>query len=214
MSSRSPSPASTVRARTPSDPSNPDFLASALSRLNLTPAPSPPRRQPTVSQPPSTVSFQTLRSDTTYDDPDIWTLGSTTGDDGASRSGTMSRDEAVSYAGHVALAFVMCPSDVSGGSQARKLVFYQSLIVQFDLCDHEVLPTSINKCRELLRTGVYISIKEYLEVVARRGDVLREVTQFNSKTALRRHLMKRRKRAPLEKAKAEMLQPFLISMYR
>ncbi|GAA5926951.1 hypothetical protein JCM1841_001596 [Sporobolomyces salmonicolor] len=214
MSSRSSSPASTVRARTPSAPSHPDFLVSALSRLNLAPAPSPPRCLETlVSQSPSAASLYTLRSSPSYDDPEIWTLGSTSGDDGASRSGLMSRDEALSYAGDVAFAFATNPSHVSSGSQARKLVFYQSLLVQFALCVHEQLPASIVRCKKLLRASVRISIKQYLEVVARRGDVLSEVTQFDSTAALRRHLKKPGNHAPIKTAKAEMLQPFLVTLY-
>ncbi|GAA5858664.1 hypothetical protein JCM1840_006506 [Sporobolomyces johnsonii] len=214
MSSRSSSPASTVRATTPSAPSHPDLLISALSRLNLTPAPSPPRRlQPIVSEPSPAASFLTLRSVTTHDDPDIWTLGSTSGDDGGSRSGLLSRDEASSYAHEVALAFVENPSHVSGGSPARKLVFYQSLIVQFALRTHEELPNSITKCKKLLRASLNIAIKQYLEVMARGGNVLQEVEQFKSKKALRLHLMKRRNRVRLETAKAEMLQPFLVTIF-
>ncbi|GAA5889255.1 hypothetical protein JCM5296_005848 [Sporobolomyces johnsonii] len=213
MSSRSSSPASTVRATTPSAPSHPDLLISALSRLNLTPAPSPPRRvQPIVSEPSSAASFHTLCSVTTHDDPDIWTLGSTSGDDGGSRSGLMSRDEASSYAHEVALAFVQNPSHVSGGSSARKLVFYQSLIVQFALRTHAELPTSIKKCKKLLKARLHISIKQYLEVMRRGGNVLTEVKQFRSKAALCSHLRKPRTRVRIDEAKAEMLEPLLITI--
>ncbi|GAA5855855.1 hypothetical protein JCM9279_003340 [Rhodotorula babjevae] len=238
MVSRSSSPASTVRHAGPPRPRSAaarppgerdDFLASALARLNLS--------RPST---PSLARAHPALVDTTaptHDDPSIWrTLSaatsacSATGDeDEEDEEGPHSllegRTAAQQYADSVVLLTLGTSTtgdgsewahEVDGGARKR-LVFYQALLIQFERCKPEDVPSSVTACLKLLRR-IHVCIPHYLAVVRRGGIVAEEVEQFKSVLALREYLQtgskkqRAKKLIPRDVAKSEFLKPFLITV--
>ncbi|KAK4049159.1 hypothetical protein OIV83_004322 [Microbotryomycetes sp. JL201] len=113
------------------------------------------------------------------------------------------RESNSAYADSVAQYYVRDMQQfVQAGSQHRVL-FYQALLMQFN---------SVTQCKKLLRM-VHISITEYLDAM-RRGQSASVVTRYASKHDLRLAIMlKDAKICKLGKAKAEMMQPFLVEIY-
>ncbi|GAA5915896.1 hypothetical protein JCM6882_001753 [Rhodosporidiobolus microsporus] len=131
-------------------------------------------------------------------------------------SGLMTPEEAQSYAGEVARDFLFSEEDEEGGGRlgSEKLIFYQSLVVQFHLCAPKDVPTSITACCKLL-SGVHISIREYLNAVKKGKNVKNTVKQHRSRKELRNYLLegpKKQKLVSLDTAKSELLQPFLVEV--
>ncbi|POY76277.1 hypothetical protein BMF94_0472 [Rhodotorula taiwanensis] len=130
----------------------------------------------------------------------------------------ISQEDAVSYASSVVLATLssdagqVVPFDQR--TSAEKLAFYQSLILQFDLTPQDALPSSLSKCKELLRT-LHVAVGEYLAVIERGGVVSEEVEQYRGVNELRKALggKKNRKRVPRAILKSQLLTVFMIHLY-
>ncbi|GAA5909398.1 hypothetical protein JCM8208_005729 [Rhodotorula glutinis] len=234
MASRSSSRASTIRNAGPPRPRTAGpgerdcFLASALARLNLSRPSTPALAHPHPALVDTTAP--------THDDPSIWrTLSAATSqlgatdDDDDGESGTQSliegRTPAQRYADSVVL-LTLGTSTTGGGSEwahevdggtRKRLVSYQALLVQFERCEPEDVPSSVTACLKLLR-HIHVHIPHYLAVVRRGGVVAEEVEQFQSVQALRDFLragskkQRAKKIIPRDLAKSEFLKPFLITV--
>ncbi|BGP17719.1 hypothetical protein JCM10213_005299 [Rhodosporidiobolus nylandii] len=240
---RPTSRASTVRPqdghRAPSNTSErSEFLSLALSRLNLsrpsTPAAASNSLAPLADadEEHSSVDSRTMqtlgsvsspvdrrnssRRASSTADPTFFTLS------GSYTSGAMRNSEtpsllSVEDASGIVASFLVDSDSFATRSRSEKLLFYQSLVVQFGLCDVENVPTSVTACHKLLRQ-VHISIKQYLMAVS-GGRSIDTVTRYRNVRELREYLTsgskksKKNKLVSLDQAKSEMMRPFLINLY-
>ncbi|GAA6016297.1 hypothetical protein JCM10207_000461 [Rhodosporidiobolus poonsookiae] len=243
MSDRPLSRASTARPgapRTPATPSERDtFLSLALARLSLS-RPSTPANGLGALRPASerdegtdqdrgegsagateAKTMQTLGTVTSPAQPRSSASGaggplfSLSGSETSPfTDGLMSRDEADEYAGSVVRSFLSENSSRVERTKHERLVFYQSLCVQFDLCDPEDVPSTQTQCCKMLEE-VNICLREYLDVLDAGGDVRTEVKRYETRHDLRKYLWEgpmHEKYIPLNLAKAELLNPFLVNV--
>ncbi|GAA5986130.1 hypothetical protein JCM11641_004719 [Rhodosporidiobolus odoratus] len=237
---RPSSRASTIRAPEAHHPAadssdREDFLSSALARLNLTPRPPTPalnlgalgeydEDDDDVSSSDGPKTMQTLGSVTSpatrRGSMQTGASGTFVSLSGSRTSGTARQSEtstllSVEDASDIVHSFFVNSDRSSGRTGSEKLLFFQALVVQFAVCRPSKVPSSIKNCVKLLRQ-VHISIRQYLNVVQRGGDVATEVQRFRSKAELRDFLCsgkRKKKLVALDTAKSEMLTPFLIELY-
>ncbi|GAA5873160.1 hypothetical protein JCM8547_006805 [Rhodosporidiobolus lusitaniae] len=241
MDDRPPSRTSTVRpgdSRTPASAAEREnFLSLALARLSLS-RPATPRAPlepvPSATEQDSTLpppTMQTLGSATSRPSAEQEEEGEEAGTRSHRRGsgggdtfftlsgsrtsltdGTLSRDETSSLAHEVVFAFLTDSVQDSydlAEFRSDRLLFYRALLIQFGICKPKNLPNTIEGCRKLLRQ-IHICLKEYLKVVERGGDVGAEVQRARPLPSFRPRPPCRT--IPLDRAKSELLQPFLIEV--
>ncbi|GAA5991123.1 hypothetical protein JCM10908_006547 [Rhodotorula pacifica] len=128
----------------------------------------------------------------------------------------LSHEDAVSYASSILLESLSTSNKsvpFHKRSTGDRLAFYQSLILQFNLCSQSCLPGSITKCEKVLRT-IHIAVGEYLAVVKRGGNVAKEVTRYKSAQQLRKALFSGGgpKTVSREVIKSQLLAVFLVTI--
>ncbi|KAM0786480.1 hypothetical protein ACM66B_001939 [Microbotryomycetes sp. NB124-2] len=122
------------------------------------------------------------------------------------------REDNSAYADSVAHYYIQDMQQFVRAGVQHRVLFYQALLMQFNVCRPENVPTSVTQCKKFLRT-VHISIKEYLDAMY-QGLSASVVTRYASKRDLSLAIMLgEAKRCKLGRAKEEMMQPFLVEVW-
>ncbi len=114
-------------------------------------------------------------------------------------------------------------ADPSAQSNMPKLAFLQALIIELGLyspiydeqthsAEYPSLPNSMRAAKALLKSQVFLNVRDYLAVRSQGIDALRSV-MHPSRTALLREI-RAGKRAPVKSVKESGLDVFLVTCYR
>jgi hypothetical protein len=99
-------------------------------------------------------------------------------------------------------------------NQVCKLTLLQSLLIELGLAKaSSALPTSLRAATQIIKSTVFINIKEYLLVRTQGPDAILKA-MYPSRNALMKAMKKKANRAPLQWVKEHGLNVLLVTCFR